>query len=212
MDAVANDVQPPTPLTRSSADECVSDPRRQAAEWGTQFRPARRSSTQQTRGIRSTLALARVAAPTVEAERNVGSSPVCEAASEVRPLAAVLRPAWRVSRLVHDVGRDELVEVLREPAARVAAVDDLSRLRRRRSLALAEEAGHMVHGGTGSFQPPHRHGRGAVAHPDAPHAPQSGSGGRSKDRAHTWRTRGAFPPESGNSRAIAQYVARRRTS
>jgi hypothetical protein len=47
---------------------------------------------QQTWGIRSTLALARVAAPTVEAERNVSSSPVCEAASEVRPRAAVLRP------------------------------------------------------------------------------------------------------------------------
>jgi hypothetical protein len=48
---------------------------------GPQLRPARRSSTQHTRGIRSTLALARVAAPTVEAERNVSSSPVCEAAS-----------------------------------------------------------------------------------------------------------------------------------
>ena len=58
---------------------------------GLQFRPARRS-TQQTHGIRSTLELARVAALTVEAERNVGSSPVCEAASEVRPRAAVLRP------------------------------------------------------------------------------------------------------------------------
>jgi hypothetical protein len=60
---------------------------------GLQFQAARRSPTQLTRGIRSTLVLARVAAaPTAEAERNVGSSPVCEAASEVRPQAAVLPP------------------------------------------------------------------------------------------------------------------------
>jgi hypothetical protein len=58
---------------------------------------ARHSTREQTRGIRSTLALARVAAPTAEAERNVGSSPVCEAAPEVRPWAAVLRPGWRVT-------------------------------------------------------------------------------------------------------------------
>jgi hypothetical protein len=42
-------------------------------------------TTQQTLGIRSMFAMARVATPTVEAERNVNSSPVCEAVSEVRP-------------------------------------------------------------------------------------------------------------------------------
>ena len=42
-------------------------------------------TTQQTLGIRSMLAMARVAAPTVEAERKVSSSPVSEAVSEVRP-------------------------------------------------------------------------------------------------------------------------------
>jgi hypothetical protein len=41
-----------------------------------------RPTTQQTLGIRSSMfAMARVAAPTVEAERNVSSSPVCEAVS-----------------------------------------------------------------------------------------------------------------------------------
>ena len=43
------------------------------------------TTTQQTIAIRSMFAVARVAAPTVEAERNVSSSPVCEAVSEVRP-------------------------------------------------------------------------------------------------------------------------------
>ena len=50
----------------------------------------------QTLEIRSTLATARVAAPTVEAERNVGSSPVSEAVSEVRPpWGRFLRPGHR---------------------------------------------------------------------------------------------------------------------
>ncbi len=39
----------------------------------------------QTQGIRSTLAVARVAAPTAEAERNVSSSPVSEAVSGGTP-------------------------------------------------------------------------------------------------------------------------------
>jgi hypothetical protein len=42
-------------------------------------------TTKQTIGIRSMFEVARVAAPTVEAERNVSSSPVCEAVSEARP-------------------------------------------------------------------------------------------------------------------------------
>ena len=48
------------------------------------FRP-HHPTTPQTLGIRSMFAVARVAAPTVEAGRNVSSSPVSEAVSEVRP-------------------------------------------------------------------------------------------------------------------------------
>jgi hypothetical protein len=49
------------------------------------YRFAHHPTMQQTLRIRSMFAVARVAAPTVEAERNVSSPPVSEAVSEVRP-------------------------------------------------------------------------------------------------------------------------------
>ena len=87
----------------------------------TAIRQSLLDEVQQTQGIRSMFAVARVAARTVKAERNVGSSPVCEAVSEVRALQGAVfacrhqnrpprrslnRMSWRVGladgrRLVH---------------------------------------------------------------------------------------------------------------
>ena len=98
-------------------------------------------TTQQTLGNRSMFAVARVAAPTVEAERNVSSSPVCEAVSEARPPGGgfcVCGDATPARRVAEEPQREKYQSRLQDCAAGLDLhSSDTPRIQHHESLAVS---------------------------------------------------------------------------